>query len=77
MFVSDSGSVEILDDAIRELVGKHLAAMAAEASSTAAGETPTSGAKRRGRPPGSKNAAPPPAIEESNGVDLGALAAER
>ena len=47
-----------------------------EAASSANGETSTPGGKKRGRPPGSKNATSPPAVEEDNGVDLGALAAE-
>jgi hypothetical protein len=60
---TDFGMVEIHDPEIRELAAKHLAAMAAEAAREASGEVTTG--KKRGRPPGSKNA--PPAVPQPNG----------
>jgi hypothetical protein len=77
---TDSGTVEILDDQLRESAAKYLAGLAAEAARAAGGEAGTA-AKRRGRPPGVKNhpgsmpAAGAAAEEEVNGVDLAAEAA--
>ena len=77
---TESGTVEILDEEIRELAANHLAGMAADATRVASGEASTTpSGKRRGRPPGSakNNAATPPTptISEGKSVDLGALAA--
>jgi hypothetical protein len=64
----DSFRVELLNEELREMAAQQLAAVAA------AGAEALHTAKRRGRPPGSKNSVPPSAPQPEQGVDLAALA---
>jgi hypothetical protein len=66
---TEFGKVDIHNNELRELVAKHLAAIAAEAAREPSGGAIPATGKKRGRPPGSKNSLSPVPAQNGPSVD--------